>query len=535
MISRHGWRARQAGTGVLGVVLCLISISAASAQGPGPGDLQELQQRLRQLEQDQQALVDRLQAVEQGAATPPGGEAAAANAIVLSAGEADPARPGAGPPNLATNDAGDSAATAARLDAQGQDLSTLQKAFRAFQEQSKAPKYPNLTVNGVFQADAVWVHQDAASVDEYGVISDGSGFRRARMSAKGSVTPHTNYFFQTDLGTAGIGRPTITDMWVEETGVPYLGTVRVGQWKQPFSLEVVSSFRYTTFMERSPMFQAFTPFRRLGIGFYDHSDDLSMTWAVSGFRSGQDQYGDTYSRDQGYGTAERVTYLPYWDSDGTQYLHLGLGHFFNAPVDKLVDFRTVPEIFTGAQFGSPPGSSGQPVPGALFGVPFFVATGPLRVNTYHVFGAELLWVHGPLSVQSETMLNVVNQVGDRPTGLLAGTYGQVGYFLTGEHRPYDRKSGAIDRVIPFHNMKFCGDNENGSGWGAWEVAARFSYLDLNDENIRGGTLTDFTVGVNWYLNPYCKCVFNWIHAIPDRAAFPKSHTDFFGVRSQIDF
>ena len=84
-------------------------------------------------------------------------------------------------------------------------------------------------------------------------------------------------------------------------------------------------------------------------------------------------------------------------------------------------------------------------------------------------------------------------------------------------------------------MKFCGDNGNGCGYGAWEVAARFSHLDLNDENIQGGTLTDYTVGVNWFLNPYLKCVFNWIHAMPDSPAFPKSQTDFFGIRTQADF
>jgi phosphate-selective porin OprO and OprP len=523
---------RRVRASALGLLLAVCAPSSALAQSPMADPLAELQRRLEKLEQEKQVLSQRLEAVERASASPALPAPPQQPAVARVAAIDDPAAP---PPNRASDDAGDSEQTAQKLAAQGKDLSALQKAFKDFKDKAAEKKYPNLQMNGVFQADAVWVHQDADSLNEFGRIEDGSGFRRARLSAKGGITDHTNYMFQFDLGTGGIGRPTITDIWVEETGVPYLGNVRVGQWKQPFSLEVVSSFRYTTFMERSPMFQAFTPFRRLGVGFYDHSDDLTMTWAASGFRSGQDQYGDTYSNDEGYGTAERVTFLPYWECEGEAYLHLGLGHFFNAPVNQTVNFRSIPEMFTGAQGNGAVGSSGQAIPGALNGVPFFVETGNLSVNAYNVLGTELLWVEGPLSLQSEAMVNFVDQTGSNPNASLPGVYAQVGYFLTGEHRPYDRKAGAIDRVIPFHNMKFCGDNGQGCGYGAWEVAARFSYLDLNDENIRGGTLTDYTVGVNWFLNPYLKCVFNWVHAIPDNPVFPKSRTDFFGIRTQADF
>ena len=121
-------------------------------------------------------------------------------------------------------------------------------------------------------------NQDAANRASYGDIQNGAGFRRARLGARGSVTNNMNYFFQMDFGF--FGRPTFTDVWVEWTDLPILGTVRAGQWKQPFSLEVVSSFRYTTFMERSSMFQAFDPFRHIGIGFYNHSEDLMTTWAA---------------------------------------------------------------------------------------------------------------------------------------------------------------------------------------------------------------------------------------------------------------
>jgi hypothetical protein len=209
---------------------------------------------------------------------------------------------------------------------QDKRLSDLDNALKNFQTKATTKTYPNVTVNGVFQADAGWIHQDAVSETLYGPIQDGSDFRRARLSAKGGVTETTNYFFQMDFGF--FGRPTFTDVWLEQTQVPIFGNVRIGQWKQPFGLETVSSFRYTTFMERSLLFQPFTPFRHLGIGFYNSADDLSATWAASVFRTGQDQFGGTLSSSGGYGTSERLTWNPAWENAGKNYVHLGFGHFF---------------------------------------------------------------------------------------------------------------------------------------------------------------------------------------------------------------
>jgi phosphate-selective porin OprO/OprP len=431
--------------------------------------------------------------------------------------------------------------------AQQSDISAIQKQLKAIQDKASKKTYPSITVNGVFQADAGFFSQEAGSFAEFGRIQDGADFRRARLSAKGSVTEHTNYFMQMDF--AFFGRPTFTDLWVEQTDVPLFGNVRIGQWKQPFSLEVVSSFRYTTFMERSLVFQPFTPFRHIGIGFYDHADDLSTTWAASVFRSGQDQFGSSLSTSGGWGTAERLTWCPVWECEGKEYLHLGAGHYFNAPPNGVTNFRTIPELFIGQAVQDSTGTSGQPGPsGAHDGTPFFAQTGNLLVNHFNVLGTELLWVEGPLSVQTEGMLNFVNQAGG-PTAVLPGGYVTLGYFLTGEHRPYDRKTGSIDRVIPHRNLAFCGNCCN-AGWGAWEIAARASYINLNNDINpvsatvgAGGEVTDLTGGVNWYWNPYTKVVFNYIHSVahttpathPTTAAFGDTTTDMFAMRMQVDF
>jgi phosphate-selective porin OprO/OprP len=353
----------------------------------------------------------------------------------------------------------------ARIEELERNAKTSESKLQAIEDAAKAEKTkrPTLQLSGVFQADAVAFDQDESSRFNYGRIESGADFRRARLGAKGAVSDSMDYFMQLDFGF--FGRPTFTDLWVDFKDAGPLGTVRVGQWKHPFSLETVSSFRYTTFMERAGVFQAFTPFRHLGIGFYDHSKDERWTWATSYLRTGQDQFGGSLSTDQGNGMASRLTHLLWYnDSTGSEYLHLGAGYFLNAPPNGRLRVRSVPEIFVGefvVPAGEPNGTSGQPVPTVVNGTPFFVDTGLLTdVSLVNTFGTEALWVHGPLSWQSEAMAQQIDG-GASGNGLLWGGYSQVGYFLTGEYRPYDRKAGAIDRVKPIASVSKSGGSELG--------------------------------------------------------------------------
>ena len=47
------------------------------------------------------------------------------------------------------------------------------------------------------------------------------------------------------------------------------------------------------------------------------------------------------------------------------------------------------------------------------------------------------------------------------------------------------------------------------GRGAWEVAARWSYLNLNDGPVQGGVQTGFVAGLNWFLSPNTRIEFNY--------------------------
>jgi phosphate-selective porin OprO/OprP len=402
-------------------------------------------------------------------------------------------------------------------------------------------KRPSMVVTGQLQADMVYFGQDAESRIDVGDLQDGAQFRRLRIGARGSGFEVLDYSLGVDFALAN--QPAYLDNYLELKELPYLQHVRAGHYFEPFSLERVTQNRNNTFMERS-LVDTFAPARNMGVMAYGNTDNERATWAIGTFRTNSDNVGND-SFDSGQALTMRGTTLPWWDeeSDGRFYLHLGVGYSYREAFQKQVRFRNTPEIRKQQPanvFGpvGPPSPSNyiNNVPGPF--APIFVDTGFIPANNFQLFDPEFALILGPLSLQSEYAFAVVDQIGG-PNLFFNGYMAQLSYFLTGEHRPYIRKLGIHDRVEPYEDFFRVRTRSRGvqTGLGAWEVAARFSNIILNDKNIRGNNLTDFTFGLNWYLNPYTRWKFNYVRAFLEdsRANKGNSMTDAYGVRIDFDF
>jgi phosphate-selective porin OprO/OprP len=124
----------------------------------------------------------------------------------------------------------------------------------------------------------------------------------------------------------------------------------------------------------------------------------------------------------------------------------------------------------------------------------FVDTGDLDAENADLLIGEFAAVRGPWNFVAEYFWNPVEL--DEGHVDFSGYYALVSYFLTGETRPYNPLKGGFGAVKPLDPLDF----QNGTGIGAWEVALRYSFLDLDqdDEGIDGGRERNITMGLNWY-------------------------------------
>src|SRR5262249_27562782 len=149
-----------------------------------------------------------------------------------------------------------------------------------------------------------------------------------------------------------------------------------------------------------------------------------------------------------------------------------------------------------------------------FAVPVLVDTGEIPGSRQYTLAPEFALVWGPLTVQAEYAGQYLTQA-VAPNGQNQGTvfyhggYVEALYFLTGQHPDLVRREGVFGRVAP-RNDFHCKKDDCYRASGAWQVGVRFSYLDLDDKAIQGGQVYDWTVGLNWYLNPNMKVQFNYI-------------------------
>ena len=345
---------------------------------------------------------------------------------------------------------------------------------------------------------------------EFQGFDGGVEVRRARLYAQGDCIFLLPVSYRIEVGYIP------QEFYIEESNlefklIPCIGELKTGQYQAPMGLEVLSSSRDISFMEPAAPMQALAPGVNAGLQIGRPVFNERATWALGLFTDGVGKdYGDS-SQDFGRAIA-RITALPIYNPDpdepgSAQLLHLGLSVNILYSGDSTVRYQARPESHL---------------------APFVVDTGDISSKGALVVGGEAAWIDGPLSVQGEYLHSFVQQ----PQGQTLefnGLYGSVSWFLTGETRPYSRTDAAFARVIPKHNFDW-----GGGGWGAWEIAGRASYVDLDSRGVHGGRLAMLMAGVNWYLHSHVKWRFDYgFGQVSDRQ--PAGNLNIFQTRVEIDF
>jgi phosphate-selective porin OprO/OprP len=118
-----------------------------------------------------------------------------------------------------------------------------------------------------------------------------------------------------------------------------------------------------------------------------------------------------------------------------------------------------------------------------------------------------------------------------PTLHFTGGYIEASWALTGETRTYNQAAAAYNAIVPANPWSW-----KGGTWGAWEIAGRYSVIDLNDrlgfpDGASGGKQTIYTAGLNWYANRNIRFMLNYLHGTIDKQNTP---TDFSNVSTKFD-
>ena len=411
-------------------------------------------------------------------------------------------------------------------------------------------------IGGRTQFDSILVGPNPGALKGTGGIdgqthdSDFLGFRRARLRADGTIYETIEYCAEFDFmnstsrdsgsgnnienNTINVTAPT--DLWFIFKEFVFGANLKVGNFKEPIGFEHNTSSRWLNFLERSFLQDLYAgPFNNgfsQGAMIYNTWDEENGTWWLGAFRNNANVFGYNVGNDE-YALDGRVTYTPLYCHDCERVVHFGFAGSVRDPDQATQRFRARSlRNGTGNQ-------------ATIYG-----DTGSFTSNRQYLATAEFVVVDGPLSFESEWIgswnrdcFSIPGTTKGFSSGNPATSLGSVFtnayyfetlYFLTGESREYERKNGAFGRVVPLRNFSWkncCNDP------GAWQVGFRYGVADLNDGKVKGGYLQEYTLGLNWFLNPNMKVQWNYA-ALQRDSQLDKVHGGVihqFGMRLAHDF
>jgi len=354
-----------------------------------------------------------------------------------------------------------------------------------------------------FSVDFAAYSQDDASREQIDNLEPEFKLRDFRLLLGGRFKTERRITWQ-----AGIMYDGPSHSWlVRQTGimvsVPELwGHLFIGRAKEGVSLNKVM-VGYDGWTTERFTFSDVIPLLADGVKWLGYLPNRHLIWNVGWFT-------DALSEGQSFSSYDnQFTFRTAWvpmvsDSSGT-LLHIG----FNFRRGKLnqgqIQLRSRPEAFP---------------------APYFIDTGKFPANTARMAGPEIYYRPGNWLFGTEYYWQTVDSP-QMNNPLFHGGDASVSWLITGETRSYNTVGGYFRSVSPAKTVL-------DRGLGAVEAVLRFSYSDLNDGPVQGGSLWRITPMVNWYFTDVTRLALVYGYGTLDRFE-TTGVTQFFQARLQIEF
>ena len=359
----------------------------------------------------------------------------------------------------------------------------------------------------------VRVQGDAAAFFGYdkNLVSIGNGMniRRSRFAIKAQLDK--NWYGELDTDWTS-GTPEIKDAILEYTGIPNL-SIKMGNFKENFSIQRNTTSRYLQFMER-PMVTSLAPSRHLGVAA---TWSCPLVWVSGGVfgpelksseeMTAMEDGNKDYGLNEGLSYTGKVAIRPI--NNQTSSLHIGAAVSYREP--KL----TSTDGYNATRYSSRNSTSINRKKfldtDAIKGLDHELAYTVELAGHWKQLRYEGAYIARTAYLDPEKTVIPKEDLGPQTAD---GWYVQAGWLLFGGQQNYDAKGGKYTRINP------------GRSWGDVELCARYEVADFNcSKYYAGGSAQAFTLGLNFYPTKNVKFVINYQYNINDKYANGKGAND----------
>ncbi|UAL41552.1 outer membrane beta-barrel protein [Shewanella inventionis] len=348
-------------------------------------------------------------------------------------------------------------------------------ALLVFAASTNATDYPDLSIGGYIMVD----HDQFSDLylEDEENSNDGTDIRRARLSAKAKLSDDWRSKFQVDIAE---GEFDIKDAYIQYKGMDW-ANITLGQQKEPFGLEKLTSSSDTFMIERSMVTEALAPGRSMGVKL--DGNPGNFTWNIGYFHDDNSQNSQ--------GVTGRLTWALIDQDDN--FIHLGSALSERKRNGDEFRINETLEVY----------SSDSLLEGTR-----------LDAEDMSMASIELMWQYLGVVSMAEWIETDIDDA-TRGEYHYQGGYYQMSYPLSGKNRRY--KDGKLGTIKAKHD---------------WELTWRVSQFELEQEDRKAQT---FAVGINYLVNKDLMFKANLIRAKHQEDGETFGYDNAFSFRAQYSF